>query len=546
MADSEYDPMNPENDEYSGIGHHQQYQQQHYIPQPSAPLPLLFTAPLPPPSSLLPSTPVAPWLLNSQIHPPLPPSIPLPSMPLPQQSIPLYPPLPYTVQPPPPQYPDYQYVPPPPPQSIVPAPPQSSIPPPPPPNDSEVITVGVEDTEEFVESAYSPSQAEDEQNEEKNEIEKREQNAILLSQQKQKEIENILANKERENMEHTRRMEMENKKIEELKKRKMMNGFGPIKLQKKKLKGFEDQDEDVGNTKTSDKEPAKERETVSDQSKDANRKASQSNSITTDQVLTDEKIKFMSQVATYIIGNPTQAAAFIRSKKGVSNFEFLFDVERVTKEGKKYREISERFQAEKNVHNVCNDGFQGAVNNNDSVSHNVSNMSKMAMAVDRSAVTVPMGVSGGAGVGTGVGVVDYSVLNPFGADRPSTYRDVRAAPLILPVPASTPTPAPASKPFSTTFSTTTTTSSSNSSSSSNNSSSSSSGSGASNTPQEDAPKSSRRNRWGPSVAVNSITSSGSVSGVYNSIFFAVLSVRLWIVRSLRFFSGLIWIFCFVR
>jgi hypothetical protein len=487
MADSEYDPMNPENDDYSGSGQYQQHQQQ-YLSQPPAPLPLLFTAPLPPIPSLPPSTPVAPWLLNSQLHPPLPPSIPLPSMPLPPQSVPLYPPLPYTVQPPPPQYPDYQYVPPPPPQSVVPAPPQSSIPPPPPPTDSEVTTIGTENTDEFVESAYSPSQAEDEKNEERNEIEKREQNAILLSQQKQKEIENIIANKQRENMEHTRRMEMENKKIEELKKRKMMNGFGPIKLQKKKLKGFEDQEEDVGSTKVNEKESEKDRETTSDKAKETNRNTSQSqsNSIITDQVLTDEKIRFMAQVATYIIGNPTQAAAFIRSKKGEKNFEFLFDVERITIEGKKYREISEKFQAEKNVHNVCNDGIQGAVNNNDSLSHSVSNVNKMVMQVERSAVPVSVSAP----------VVDYSVLNPFGSDNSSSYRDAKAAPVL------------ASKSFNTTTTTTTTSSGNNSSSSTSSSSSSS----APNPPQDEAPKSSRRNRWGPSVAINSVTSSGTISG----------------------------------
>lgn len=508
MADCEYDPMNPENDDYSGVGQQLQQHQQHhqYLSQPSAPLPLQFTAPLPPMSSLPPSTPVAPWLLNSQLHPPLPPSIPLPSMPLLQQSVPLYPPLPFTVQPPPPQYPDYQYVPPPPPQSVVPAPPQSSIPPPPPPNDSEVTTAGVEDVDVFVESAYSPSQAEDEKNEEKNEIEKKEQKAILLSQQKQKEIENIIANKERENMEHTRRMEMENKKIEELKKRKMMNGFGPIKLQKKKLKGFEDQEEDVGVTNTKDKEAEKDRKTVSDKSKETNRETSLVSSSSTT-IVPDEKIKFMAQVATYIIGNPTQAAAFIRSKKGEKNFEFLFDVERITAEGKKYREISEKFQAEKNVHNVCNDGIQVAVNNNNISSHSAPIISKMVMPAERSAVPIAQGPMG-VGVGVGVGVVDYSVLNPFGNDNSTSYSDAKsnakASPHLPPAP---PAPAPtlASKSFNTTFSTTTvTTSISNSSSSSSSS--------AANHPQDEAPKSSRRNRWGPSVAVNSVTSSSSVSG----------------------------------
>jgi hypothetical protein len=510
MADTEYDPMNPENDDYCGIGQYQQHQQQ-YLPQPSAPLPLLFTAPLPPMPNLPPSTPVAPWLLNSQLHPPLPPSMPLPSMPLPPQSIPLYPPLPYSVQPPPPQYPDYQYVPPPPPQSVVPAPPQSSIPPPPPPADSELTTFGAEDTEEIVESAYSPSQAEDEKNEEKNEIEKREQNAILISQQKQKEIENIIANKERENMEHTRRMEMENKKIEELKKRKMMNGFGPVKLQKKKLKGFEDQEDDVGYTKTNEKESGKERENASDNAKETNRKTTQSQNQsessrnTTDQVLTDEKIKFMAQVATYIIDNPTQAAAFIRSKKGEKNFEFLFDVERISKEGKKYREISEKFQAEKNVHNVCNDGFQGAVNNNDSVSHSVSNLNKMVMPHERSAVPLP--------------VVDYSVLNPFGNDNSTSYQDAKAA------------PAPASKPFNSTFTASTTTATSSNNNYNNNSSSnSSSSSSSSSVCQVEAPKSNRRNRWGPSVAVNSVASSVSSSGSVLGASDTLLFVRLYIVR----------------
>lgn len=509
MADCEYDPMNPENDDYSGIGQQlQQHQQHHQYPsQPSAPLPLQFTAPLPPMSSLLPSTPVAPWLLNSQLQPPLPPSIPLPSMPLLQQSVPLYPPLPFTVQPPPPQYPDYQYVPPPPPQSVVPAPPQSSIPPPPPPNDSEVTTAGVEDVDVFVESAYSPSQAEDEKNEEKNEIEKKEQKAILLSQQKQKEIEIIIANRERENMEHTRRMEMENKKIDELKKRKMMNSFGPIKLQKKKLKGFEDQEEDVGVTNTKDKEPEKDRETVSDKSKETNRKTSlvgSSSSITT---VPDEKIKFMAQVATYIIGNPTQAAAFIRSKKGEKNFEFLFDVERITEEGKKYREISEKFQAEKNVHNVCNDGIQVAVNNNNMSSHSAPTGSKMVMPAERSAAPTARGP---VGVAVGVAVVDYSVLNPFGNDNSTSYTDAksnaRASPHPPPAPplAPAPVPTPVSKSFNTTFNTTTViTSISNSSSSS---------SSAANHPQDETSKSSRRNRWGPSVAVNSVTSSSSVSG----------------------------------
>jgi hypothetical protein len=292
-------------------------------------------------------------------------------------------------------------------------------------------------------------------------------------------------------MEHTRRMEMENKKIEELKKRKMMNGFGPIKLQKKKLKGFEDQEEDVGSTKVNEKESEKDRETASDKAKETNRNTSQSqsNSIITDQVLTDEKIRFMAQVATYIIGNPTQAAAFIRSKKGEKKFEFLFDVERITIEGKKYREISEKFQAEKNVHNVCNDGIQGAVNNNDSLSHSVSNVNKMVMQVERSAVPVSVSAP----------VVDYSVLNPFGSDNSSSYRDAKAAPVL------------ASKSFNTSFTTTTTTSSGNNSSSSTSSSSSSSSS-ASNPPQDEAPKSSRRNRWGPSVAINSVTSSGTISG----------------------------------
>ena len=62
-----------------------------------------------------------------------------------------------------------------------------------------------------------------------------------------------------------------------------------------------------------------------------------------------------------MIANPSHAQVFMRSTKGDPNFEFLYDAERMSLVGKKFREISEKLRAEKNVQNVCNDVMQSAV-----------------------------------------------------------------------------------------------------------------------------------------------------------------------------------------
>ena len=103
-----------------------------------------------------------------------------------------------------------------------------------------------------------------------------------------------------------------------------------------------------------------------------------------------------------MITNPSHVQAFVRSKKGDPNFEFLYDAERMSLEGKKFREISEKLRAEKNVQNVCNDVMQSAVNNNDSVKY-----------LNNSAAA---GFMTSSSFGMKVSSVDHSLLNPFRSD----------------------------------------------------------------------------------------------------------------------------------
>ena len=606
MSDNEYDPMDPDNDKYGGYdqqqqnqnqynssmvpeetkyagfeqqqqlyvhptnlvnnaygeySQQQQQQQQHYIQMQTASMLFQQQTTMPPLPS---SAPLAPWLLNSpqimqhqqlqQSLPPLPTSIPLPPLPsaplpsAPSMHLPLQPPLPSNIQPPPPYYPpDYQSAPPPPPPSIVPAPPQSTIPPPPASVDADA-TDGCDDKDESYEIAYSPSQAEDEKNVEEVEEDKKVQLAILSSQQKQLDVVNLIRKKEKENEEHTKRMEMENKKIEDLKKRKMISGFAPIKLQKKKLKGFEEPEED------SIEVVSKESNSSGDNKKQiSGKKANIENSTYTDnRIISDEKLKLMTQIASYLTNNPNHAAAFIRSKKNEENFEFLHDSERLTNEGRKFREISEKLQAAKNVQNVCGAAaIVSAVNNNDHVTNLNNTIALQMRAAERKDMPA----------------VDYSLLNPFKIDRP-------------PVPTPPPLPTvsqhshriqhPLQNDVSKEISLTDTGSAhsfnsnsrdvkgsnttsainntikitvsdikndssrsnnkSNSNNSNNNSSSSSSSNSSSHCSQvvlhptsdvitsADPPKSNRRNRWGPTVVPNTVVSSSSIAGNKSILF----------------------------
>ena len=552
-------PTNPVNNaygEYSQQQQQQQQQQQHFMQ--TAPMLFQQQTTMPPLPS---SAPLAPWLLNSpqimqqqqlqQSLPPPPTSIqlpPLPSAPLPSapsMHLPSQPPLPSNIQPPPPYYPpDFQSAPPPPPPSIVPAPPQSIIPPPPPALDDADATDGCDDKDEAYEIAYSPSQAEDEKNVEEVEKDKKVQLAILSSQQKQMDMVNLIRKKEKEIEEHTKRMEMENKKIEDLKKRKMISGFAPIKLQKKKLKGFEEPEGDSTDV------ISKENSSLGDNKKQiTGKKAATENSTFTDnRVISDEKLKLMTQIESYLTNNPNHAAAFTRSKKNEENYEFLHDSERLTNEGRKFREISEKLQAAKNVQNVCGAAaIVSAVNNNDYVTNLNNTIALQMRAVERKDVPA----------------VDYSLLNPFKIDRP-------------PVPAPPPLPTVsqhsnriqpalqngASKDISlndtnnahnlnsnnndikssntnsainnntkiTDNDSSHSNNSNNNNNSSNNSSSSSSNSHSNQVglhpssdviASADPPKSNRRNRWGPTVVPNSVVSSSSIAG---NTFFCLYSL----------------------
>ena len=433
---------------------------------------------------------------QQQSLPPLPttaPLPPLPSVPLPPTSSMhqlSQPPLPSNFQPPPPYYPpDYQCIPPPPPHSVVPAPPQSTIPPPPPTLDDAEVTGGCDGKDDSSEIAYSPSQAEDEKNFEEDEKDKREQLAILSSKQKQLDIVNLIKKKERENEEHTKRMEMENKKIEDMKKRKMISGFAPIKLQKKKLKGFEEIEEDSSEEKSKDNNSLGSNEKLINSKKSI----SETSTSTDSKIVSDEKMKLMTQIATYLTDNPNHAAAFIRSKKNEANFEFLHDSERHTNEGRKFREISEKIQAAKNVQNVIGAAAirSVAVNNNDHVAH-LNNSIALKMRSTPS--------------------VDYSLLNPFQIEKP-------------PVPLPPPLP---TKSFEASQYTTHTVQPSvlqniirkdisshdvhdnnnNNHSHNNNNNNHHSDVSAST----EIPKTNRRNRWGPTVVPNSVLSSGPVAG----------------------------------
>jgi hypothetical protein len=604
MSDNEYDPMDPDNERYGGYDqqqqNHNQYnrsmvpeetkyagfeQQQQLYVHPTNPVnnvygeysqqqqqqqhfmqtaPMLFQqqTTMPPQPS---SAPLAPWLLNSpqimqqqqqsqQSLPPPPTSIPLPPLPsaplpsAPSMHLPSQPPLPSNIQPPPPYYPpDFQSAPPPPPPSIVPAPPQSTIPPPPPAPDDADATDGCDDKDEAYEIAYSPSQAEDEKNVEEVEKDKKVQLAILSSQQKQLDMVNLIRKKEKENEEHTKRMEMENKKIEDLKKRKMISGFAPIKLQKKKLKGFEEPEEDFSEA------ISKENSSSGDNKKQiTGKKGAIENSTDTDnRVISDEKLKLMTQIASYLTNNPNHAAAFIRSKKNEENYEFLHDSERLTNEGRKFREISEKLQAAKNVQNVCGAAvIVSAVNNNDHVTNLNNTIALQMRAAERKDVPA----------------VDYSLLNPFKIDRPpvpapppqptvsqhshrvqpllqndvskgillndtnnahnlnSSHNDIKSSNTNSAINNNiniTDSDSSHSNNNNNSNSNSNSSSSSSSSSSNNSSSSSSSGSHSNQVglhpssdviTSTDPPKSNRRNRWGPTVVPNSVVSSSSIAG----------------------------------
>ena len=508
-------PADPVNNGYVAYSQQQQ-QQQHYVQLQNVSSLFQQQPPMPPLPS---STPLAPWLLNSpqimlqQQALPLPPiSIPLPPLPsiplppTPSMHPPSHPPLPSNIQPPPPYYPpDYQCAPPPPPQSIVPAPPQSIIPPPPPTPDDAEVASRCDNNDEAYEIAYSPSQAEDEKNVEEVEKDRKEQLAILSSQQKQLDIVNLIKKKERENEEHTKRMEMENKKIEDMKKRKMISGFAPIKLQKKKLRGFEEPEEDLSEAKSKANNSSDNNEKQM-----SGKKPPVENSTFTDSsTISDEKLRLITQIASYLTDNPNHAAAFIRSKKNEENFQFLHDSERLTNEGRKVREISEKLQAAKNVQNVCGaTAIQSAVNNNDHVT-NLNNSIALKMRAMERQGDLP--------------AVDYSLLNPFQVDRPPLPLPPPLPTRSLEVPQYTqPMQSLLQKNnFVETSSSSNDANHNNSNNSSNSSASSSSRSGNSNqaglnsssdVSSSEIPKSNRRNRWGPTVVPNSVVSSNSTIG----------------------------------
>ena len=475
MANNEYDPMNPDSEmQTSSIASTLQFAPFQTAPplyqnQPPPPQPSMPPQPQMPPQPS--AAPMAPWLLNApqqiqQIHqtPPMP--------------------FPTTIPPPPfqPIPPKSYNQPPPPPQAVIPAPPDSVIPPPPPPLES----VDENKNDDTYESAYSPSQAEDGEDEMKHELEKRERNAILLAEQKQRDIEHLIAIKEREANDHTKRMEMENKKLEELKRRKIMSGFGPIKLKKIKMKGFEAED-DAGDEKI-ETDGVKE-------VKSSSHKITHDN--TAVEEISEEKIKFMTQIASYLTHNPSQGALFLKEKRNDKNYDFLFDVERLTKESKKFREISEKFQAEKNVQNIVNDPVQKYINNALPISAPISIPTIMKSAA-----------------------VDYSLLNPFinAAVAPTgiNYTGLNSAGIISTGIAAATVFAKSSSSGSSGSSTSVSYGSAsvtgnNGSNNSSSSSGSNSSSGTVSTPQSveiphtDVSKSGRRNRWGPSVGTTVAT-----------------------------------------
>ena len=465
MSDTEYDPMDPgnedSNDRYTTMPKFAALQtapllfQSQHIQTQLLPLPL--------------TAPVAPWLISTQ-HIPLPPSThhhPPPMSHPPPPSAPLPPSQPIL--------PSAHYQPPPPPRAVIPAPPNVDIPPPPPP----LATVETVDEDYVHESAYSPSQAEDDEVEKKKVLDKIEKNAISLAQQKQNEIENLIRNKEKESHEHTRRMEMENKKIEELRRRKINNSLGPIKLKKIKMKGFE-ADDDQGNEIIEKEIEGKSSIIKTDKTKQSSQQTDvDDNTEINSKPTSSVKAHFMTQVASYLIHNPSQASTFLKSKRNDKDYEFLYDIERLTKDGKMYREISEKLQAEKNVRNIVNDPVQNFTN------------SVTLIGVTTIAKNIPSG-----------GAPDYSLLNPF---MDPTVHHVPSIAAIQSVASST--ISSSGSRFS----------NSNGDSITNNSIiqkgnhvittpllSSSSISASTSLPTSastsaDVPKSNRRNRWGPSV-----------------------------------------------
>ena len=377
MSDTEYDPMDPGNEDsnerYTTVPKFAPLQtapllfQTQHIQTQSLPLPLM--APVAPWLISTPQIPLPPPILHhhppSMSHPP-PPSAPLP----PSQPI----------------LPSPHYQPPPPPRAVIPAPPNVDIPPPPPP----LAIVGTVNEDYIHESAYSPSQAEDDEVEKKKASDKIEKNAISLAQQKQNEVENLIKNKEKESHEHTKRMEMENKKIEELRRRKMNNSLAPIKLKKIKMKGFE-VDDDQGNESIEKEIEGKSSIIKTDKTKQSSQQTDvDDNYENSSKPMSSEKAQFITQVASYLIHNPSQATIFLKSKRNDKDYEFLYDMERLTKNGKMYREISEKLQAEKNVRNIVNDPVQNFTN------------SVTLIGVTTIPKNVPIGAA-----------PDYSLLNPF-------------------------------------------------------------------------------------------------------------------------------------
>jgi hypothetical protein len=273
-----------------------------------------------------------------------------------------------------------------PPQSIIPPPPAADMPPPPPPPSSDSNN----ETEE-----YDPSEAMDKEAEQEMLLEK--------AKQKQQDIDNIVKNKQKAELDHIKRMEAENKKLEDIRKRKQAGAFGPIKLKKTKLKGFgfnaDDDDEEDTNEGSKKKQEQKDEK---EKSLQIQKKTLESNATK----ISPEQMKFITQTATYLLTNKNQAADFLKTRRTSKQYEFLYDPERTSLEGKFYREIYEQLRAEKEVRDITNDEVKNSFVNNQNRTMAYNN--NYSITGSSTYTVTPMAVPD----------VDYSDLNPF-ADEES-------------------------------------------------------------------------------------------------------------------------------